>query len=77
LSFTLHLNDSGVYTKHDGAPLMPGQEILLANGVFELPQHFEEERGAVLVARQWRIPAQYGHYLVVEYLPVEARTWPW
>lgn len=77
MSFVLHLNDNGVYTKHDGSPLIPCQEILLADDVYTLPKHWEDEVGDVLIARQWRVPTRGGHYLVIEYLPRDRSRWPW
>ncbi|KWI90176.1 hypothetical protein WM08_15065 [Burkholderia ubonensis] len=74
----IELGKNGVYTKQAGPALQPQQAVLLADGLFQLPQFYEESRGAVLVAREWRIPCQWGHYLIREFLPAEQREgWPW
>ncbi|PFH29119.1 hypothetical protein [Burkholderia sp. JKS000303] len=78
--FVIQLGVDGVYTKQGGPALQPRQPVLLNQGVFELPQYCEESRGEVLVAREWRIPFGFGHFLVREFLPVAEAPkagWPW
>ncbi|MGB8422208.1 hypothetical protein [Paraburkholderia sp.] len=78
MSFVLHLGDNGVYTKHDGAPLIPCQEVLLNDGLFNLPRRFEQTDGEILIVRSWRIPTRGGHYLLREFLPRDkSKGWPW
>ncbi|RQZ08921.1 hypothetical protein DF105_01055 [Burkholderia stagnalis] len=76
----IELSIDGIYTKKDGPALLPQQHVLLADGLHQLPQHCEESRGDVLVAREWRIPCQWGHFLIREFLPVDQAPkdgWPW
>ncbi|HHT8992785.1 TPA: hypothetical protein ACT5B2_003830 [Burkholderia cenocepacia] len=78
--FVIELGTDGVYTKQGGPALLPLQHVLLAEGLFALPQYYEESRGEVLVAREWRIPFGFGHFLVREFLPVAdapKEGWPW
>jgi hypothetical protein len=53
--------------------------LLLYDGLYNLPKHWEDEIGEVLIARRWRIPAyRSGHFLVVEFLPRDrSKGWPW
>lgn len=78
MSFVLHLGDNGVYTKHDGDPLIPCQEVLLNDGVFILPKRWEQTEGELLIVREWRIPIARCHYLIREFLPRDhSKRWPW
>jgi hypothetical protein len=77
VSFTISLAHNGVYSKDGGAPLKPGQCVLLDDGLFDLPQHFEEIASEDTVMREWHIPVARGHYLLREFLPRERRSWPW
>ncbi|WP_213308227.1 hypothetical protein [Paraburkholderia sacchari] len=77
MSFTIRLDQTGIYVKEGGAPLLPGQRVLLCDGLFDLPQHCEERAGTELVVREWRIPVMHGHYLLREFLPAEWKGWPW
>ncbi|CAJ8535727.1 Uncharacterised protein [Burkholderia pseudomallei] len=77
--FVIQLGADGVYTKQGGPALQPQQAVLLADGLFALPQYYEESRSDVLVAREWRIPFGFGYFLVREFLPVAdaPKEWPW
>lgn len=77
MSFTLCLAYNGVYSKEGGAPLSPGQCVLLNDGLFDLPEHCEEIASDDTVMREWRIPVQHGHYLLREFLPRTREGWPW
>lgn len=77
MSFLLHLTENGVYIKECGEPLEPRQEVMFKDDVYYLPDHYEDELGAILVARKWRIPTERGHYLLIEYLAIAKSGWPW
>ena len=68
MSFVLHLAADGTYLKGGGAPLRPGQFVMLDDGLFALPESFTESPGVCVTVRDWRIPADGGHYLLRECL---------
>lgn len=77
MSFTLRLDQTGIYVKEGGDPLLPGQRVLLCDGLFDLPLHCEVSAGTELEVREWRIPVARGHYLLREFLPRRLEGWPW
>lgn len=68
MSFVLYLNADGTYMKGGGEPLWPGQRVMLDDGIFTLPESFEESPGVCVTVRDWRIPADGGYFLLRECL---------
>ncbi|HKR45465.1 MAG TPA: hypothetical protein VJU59_38320 [Paraburkholderia sp.] len=73
----LELNKNGLYVKSFGEPLKPCQVVMLRDDLYELPRHYEEDRGEILTARKWRIATYHGHHILIEYLPKGRNGWPW
>lgn len=73
----LELNESGVYIKTGGQPLEPRQIVMFRDDIYQLPQHYEEGCGDILIARKWLIATVDGHHTLIEYLPKYERGWPW
>lgn len=53
---------NGGYLKTSGDPLQPGQQVMLANGTFTLPQSFKEGEHKGRIIRSWGVPDGNGKY---------------